>query len=184
MSDLQPWFERQFSFLFPIEIHPCLGSRLRGTPARLEELTRDLDEAVLTSRIDGKWSIQENAGHLLDLEPLWRDRLGDFLSGAETLTAADLLNRKTHEAGHHTARLSNILVAFRRARLELVDQLAALAQSDLARTALHPRLREPMRLVDHLFFIAEHDDHHLARIWELTRIGSACARWSASGEDR
>jgi hypothetical protein len=24
-----------------------------------------------------------------------------------------------------------------------------------------------MRLVDHLYFIAEHDDHHLARIWEL-----------------
>jgi hypothetical protein len=24
-----------------------------------------------------------------------------------------------------------------------------------------------MRLVDHLFFVAEHDDHHLARIAEL-----------------
>jgi hypothetical protein len=24
-----------------------------------------------------------------------------------------------------------------------------------------------MRLVDHLYFAAEHDDHHLARIWEM-----------------
>jgi hypothetical protein len=24
-----------------------------------------------------------------------------------------------------------------------------------------------MRLVDHLHFIAEHDDHHLARMWAL-----------------
>jgi len=24
-----------------------------------------------------------------------------------------------------------------------------------------------MRLVDHLFFAAEHDDHHLAMIWEM-----------------
>jgi hypothetical protein len=24
-----------------------------------------------------------------------------------------------------------------------------------------------MRLVDHLYFVAEHDDHHLAQIWEL-----------------
>jgi hypothetical protein len=24
-----------------------------------------------------------------------------------------------------------------------------------------------MRLVDHLYFLAEHDDHHLSRIWEL-----------------
>ncbi len=26
-----------------------------------------------------------------------------------------------------------------------------------------------MRLVDLLYFVAEHDDHHLARIWELHR---------------
>jgi hypothetical protein len=25
----------------------------------------------------------------------------------------------------------------------------------------------PMRLVDHLYFAAEHDDHHLATIWAL-----------------
>jgi hypothetical protein len=28
-------------------------------------------------------------------------------------------------------------------------------------------MKTPMRLVDHLYFAAEHDDHHLARIWEL-----------------
>jgi hypothetical protein len=27
-----------------------------------------------------------------------------------------------------------------------------------------------MRLVDHLYFVAEHDDHHLARIWELITL--------------
>jgi len=27
-----------------------------------------------------------------------------------------------------------------------------------------------MRLVDRLFFVAEHDDHHLARIWELEKM--------------
>ena len=32
---------------------------------------------------------------------------------------------------------------------------------------LHPRLKQPMRLVDHLYFVAEHDDHHLAKIWEM-----------------
>jgi hypothetical protein len=32
-----------------------------------------------------------------------------------------------------------------------------------------------MRLVDHLYFVAEHDDHHLARIWEMihTRVHRA-----------
>jgi hypothetical protein len=30
-------------------------------------------------------------------------------------------------------------------------------------------LKQAMRLIDHLYFVAEHDDHHLARIWELIR---------------
>jgi hypothetical protein len=28
-----------------------------------------------------------------------------------------------------------------------------------------------MRLVDHLYFVAEHDDHHLAHMWELINAG-------------
>ena len=33
-----------------------------------------------------------------------------------------------------------------------------------------------MRLVDHLYFVAEHDDHHLAYIWELIKGGRQGAR--------
>ena len=29
---------------------------------------------------------------------------------------------------------------------------------------MDPGLKQPMRLVDHLYFVAEHDDHHLAMI--------------------
>jgi hypothetical protein len=39
--------------------------------------------------------------------------------------------------------------------------------------AIHPRLNKPMRLVDMLFFQAEHDDYHLARISDLIRTHSA-----------
>jgi hypothetical protein len=39
--------------------------------------------------------------------------------------------------------------------------------SSFSRAIPHPRLKTPMRLADHLYFVAEHDDHHLARIWEL-----------------
>jgi hypothetical protein len=38
---------------------------------------------------------------------------------------------------------------------------------DALAAILHPRLKVPMRLVDHLCFVAEHDDHHLARLWAL-----------------
>ncbi len=39
----------------------------------------------------------------------------------------------------------------------------------LGKTALHPRLKTPMRLIDSLYFVAEHDDHHLAIISNLLR---------------
>jgi hypothetical protein len=35
------------------------------------------------------------------------------------------------------------------------------------RELLHPRLKMPMRAIDHLYFVAEHDDHHLAHIERL-----------------
>ena len=62
----------------------------------------------LVDRFEGKWSILENTGHLLDLEP----------------------------------------------------------------TAFHPRLRTELRLCDHLHFVAEHDDHHIARILTIHRAAT------------
>ncbi len=37
----------------------------------------------------------------------------------------------------------------------------------LDRVALHPRLQQPVSVVDLGFFVAEHDDHHLATIAAL-----------------
>src|ERR1700676_2088487 len=99
------WFERRFEFAFPVERHPNLCARLRGTPARLEEIVRGASRDLLVGKRDGneKWSAQEHAGHLLDLEPLWMARVDDYLTEASQLTVADLSNRKTFEA-HHNRR--------------------------------------------------------------------------------
>ena len=169
MSQIADWFERKFEFTFPVELYPDLCVRLRGTPARLEEMVAAYPHDRLVRRPEDKWSAQEHAGHLLDLESLWMARVDDYLARTVELTAADLSNRKTHEAGHNTRRIENILADFRKARLRLVDRVGALDGTLFARSIPHPRLKKPMRLVDHLYFAAEHDDHHLARIWELVR---------------
>jgi len=161
------WFERKFEFTFPVEMHPNLCARLRGTPPRLEEVLAGVPGEALIRRFDGKWSAQEHAGHLLDLEPLWMARVDDFLSGRGTLTAADLSNRKTDEANHNARSTDSLLAEFREMRSQLLKKVEAMDLSQFSRTMLHPRLKQPMRLVDHLFFAAEHDDHHLAVIWEL-----------------
>lgn len=167
MSQVPIWFERKFEFTFPVEQYPNVCVRLRGTPARLEETLRGVSRDVLVHKAEGKWSAQEHAGHLLDLESLWIARVDDFLADGNTLTVTDLSNRKTDEAKHNSRELNEILAEFRAARLRLVDRAGKLEPAVFARSLLHPRLKQPMRLVDHLYFVAEHDDHHLAKIWEL-----------------
>ena len=165
----QAWFERAFAFDQPVTAFPGIVERLRGTPGRLEERVRPLPEAIRTARLDDRWSVQENAGHLLDVEPIWAGRVDDLLAGAERLREADLENRKTWEADHGARPVEELLRSFRRARLELVEKLDAMDDRDVERAALHPRLEQPMRTLDLVFFVAEHDDHHLARITELIR---------------
>jgi len=158
------WFDRQFELGFPAEAFPDIVERLRGTPARLEERLVTLAADVVATRDSDAWSMQEHVGHLWDLEPLWFGRLNDLLAGTPELRPADLENRKTHEADHNNAQLRDLLSEFRSARMDFVARLDGLAFEDLARTALHPRLQQPMNMVDLCFFVAEHDDHHLARV--------------------
>ena len=162
MSQVPIWFERKFDFSFPVELLPNLRARLRGTPARLEETLRGRSHEILIRKVQEKWSAQEHAGHLLDLEPLWLARVGDYVAGRDQLTVADLTNRKTDEANHNACALEKILTEFRAARERLLKRVDELDASLFALAIPHPRLKTPMRLVDHLYFVAEHDDHHLA----------------------
>jgi DinB superfamily len=170
MNELSQWYERRFDFSFPVELYPNVCARLRGTPARLEELIRSCPHQTVTRKPAGKWSALENAGHLLDLEFLWLARVEDYEKGTETLASTDLNNRKTDAANHNARPVEQLLAEFRTARATLMARIELFDAAMYSRVALHPRLKTPMRLVDHLFFVAEHDDHHLARIWELGRM--------------
>ena len=164
MSAIPPWIERKFNFDFPVSQYPNIVSRYRGTPARLEEAVHGLSRDRLVAKPGGKWSIQENAGHLMDEEALFTTRLKEYLAGVKELTPAPY----QHVALTHNDRhIEDILCRFRTDREAQVKQLEGLSFADFARTAWHPRLKVAMRLIDHLLFVSEHDDHHLARIWEL-----------------
>ena len=151
---------------------PNIVERLRGTPARVEELVSGLTPGILIRRVENAWSIQENVGHLLDLEVLWTTRVSELREGKPELTAADLDNRLTWERNHNSAALDDILKAFRATRQALVRDLDSMDASMFERAAMHPRLGKPMRMIDLTLFVAEHDDHHLARISQLKRFFS------------
>ena len=169
MIDRTEWIKRQFTFELPLGMYGNVVERVRGTPARLEDLTRGLPPEILTRRDGDKWSIQEQAGHLLDCGELEMKRLDEFEAERDTLTAADMTNRQTHEANHNANSIENILSEFRKERSAFVARLDSYDEEFVSRTALHPRLKAKIRVIDLVFFIAEHDDHHLARISELRR---------------
>ncbi|MBD3217448.1 MAG: DinB family protein [candidate division Zixibacteria bacterium] len=165
-----PWFERKFSFDFPHELYPEIMARLRGTPARLEEQVGMIAPAILKLSYEERWSVQENAGHLGDLEPLWYGRIEDISSGLEVMREADLSNTATYQAKHNDSNIADLLQRFRELRGKLIAKLGTLQDEDFAKSSLHPRLDKPMRLVDLCLFVAEHDDFHLATIKELSII--------------
>ncbi len=163
------WVERTFNFDFPASKFPDLLERWRGTPARVEDRVRGLPRSVLTATDGHGWSIQQNIGHLIDLEYLPEQRVEQILRGEPELIAADMSNRKTHDADHNGADIDKLLAVFRAKRSRLVARFESLGENDWGKSAMHPRIRQPMRIVDILYFDSEHDDYHLARIGELIR---------------
>lgn len=170
ISPMPPrWTDRTFHFDTPDALFPVIVERLRGTPARIEDKVRGLPPELLTRRDGEQWSIQEHIGHLLDLDELHSGRLDDFLAGVPMLRPADMTNRKTWEAGHNERPLAELLAAFRRERGLFVARLDAWDPDLVSITSRHPRLHQPMRVIDMALFTAEHDDHHLAHMTELAR---------------
>lgn len=161
------WFERKFHFDVDQNIFPSILERLEGTPLRLFNKTTNLTEVQSIDQLNGAWSIKEQIGHLTDLEGLWQGRLEDILNGEEYLRSWDLENSQTSNANHNAKGMSELLVDFEGVRKVTMQRLRALEERELYKTALHPRLHQPMRLMDLFLFVAEHDDHHLAVIHTL-----------------
>lgn len=166
------WFKRTFPAIEDNGLFPSILERLSGTPARIEELIGQVDPAdLLILKPGGKWSIKEEIGHLGDMEPLWSGRVDDLVKGATELRVADLSNQTTHNANHNAKKMIPLLQRFRELRHAFVHKLSTLTEDELESSALHPRLKTPMRVIDLAYFVAEHDDHHLAAMREIILQG-------------
>lgn len=167
--DKMAWIDRKFQLDLPAWMFPNVIERVRGTPARVEDAVENIPEDVLRRRLDGTWSIQENIGHLLTLESLWSTRLTELIAGRPILTAWEETNRASWDARYNEQPLRTILDEFRAERTVFVRRLEEVDDAVIERSALHPRLKTPMRTIDLAFFVAEHDDYHLARMSFLRR---------------
>lgn len=165
---ITPWFERKFPAVSN-SIFPVVLERLVGTSSRLREKVNNLADPVLSRRSNDDWSVKEHIGHLADLEPLWIGRIADIRLDQHYLREADLSNQKTFLAGHNDRPIEDIMADFTNLRKRMINDLLSLQLEDLEKSALHPRLKTPMHIVDLMHFVAEHDDHHLAFCTHLIR---------------
>jgi uncharacterized damage-inducible protein DinB len=159
------WFDRVFPPQTDNGVFPCILERLSGTAARLQEKINAVNVASIgTTSTEKTWSIKKEIGHLIDLEPLWLARALEILADKKDLKVADLGNTKTHETDHDAKDFDDLIQDFRKNRQALMTVLEDIMEQDLEKAAVHPRLGTPMTLIDLAYFVAEHDDHHLAQI--------------------
>jgi len=163
------WVDRVFEFDFPVTAYPGLMQRLRETPDRLETIIRSIPQKLLTIKDSGRWSIQENAGHLLTVEELFAGRLSDYENKKAVLRPADVSGSRTNQMNYNSGDINDILQNFRAKRMIYIARLESVDSELFAESILHPRLNKPMRLCDMLFFQAEHDEHHIRKIEVLGR---------------
>ena len=163
----QKWFDKKFEFKYSPADYDLLLNELMKTPEKISQLVLSLPEEKLTKKIDNRWSIKENIGHLIDLEELHDGRIDDFIAGKEILRPADLNNRKTDEANHNSKNISQLIILLEQVREKFLERLSDLDDSVRERVAIHPRLKQPMHPIDMAQFVLEHDEHHIQTIKEL-----------------
>jgi uncharacterized damage-inducible protein DinB len=162
------WFERKFDLSFDVEQYSTIYQRLQQAPDTLVTIIQNKPDDILTHQPDGKWSVKEHIGHLALLEPLWRTRIRDILEKKPTLTPTDLENKATSEAGFNNYTIEELIGKFSKERKETLALLDSINVKDQHGTSLHPRMQQPMRIIDIMYFTAEHDAHHMGVIKEIS----------------
>lgn len=142
-------------------------TRIYDTAIRISHHCQNLTDQQLSFKPNGAWSIKEHLGHLIDLEDLHTGRLREFAEYKAELTGADMSNARTEAANHNEQSLESLMSDFKQGREEFVATYMSLDDQCHQHIAMHPRLKAAMKPVDLLFFVAEHDDHHITSMLEI-----------------
>ena len=159
------WFERQFTFGLSPAMLPFYLERLEGTIVRLEEKVKDFPEEMLSTKLNTKWSVKQNIGHLAEVDQIANRRIDEIVSGVSPLSPAVF-----EPGGDYNAQpVGQVLAFFKDHRKNNLAKYRDLMESDLQKSSLHPRLKVQLTPVDLAWFDAEHDDHHLVTINDLLK---------------
>ncbi|WP_333889113.1 DinB family protein [Sphingobacterium siyangense] len=169
MKEVKPqsfvrWFDRQFDSNTGSEYFDEFLKLLEDFPAVLNQVLKSCPTEVSTRKMGDKWSVNENIGHLILLEDLWRIRFRDIMKGKPDMSTADLSNTATDQSSFNKMVVEELINDLVSEREKTIVMLQKLSEEDLLKTSMHPRLQHPMNIIDLMHFVAEHDLHHLHTI--------------------
>src|SRR6478735_8439552 len=138
-----PWFERNLKFGYAPEMLPYFLERLQGTVIRLEQKVRGIDDKILSKKLEGKWSIKENIGHLAEVDEIANKRIDEMTSGAQVMSPAVF-----EPKDYNPWPIEKVLDFFKMNRLNNIKKYKTLSEEQLKKSSLHPRLKTQMTPVD------------------------------------
>jgi hypothetical protein len=140
--------------------------RLAAAPAALATALKGTPEDALRRRVDGKWSMIENAAHVRDIERVYQSRFSQMAFG-ENPSFWMLDNDRAAEAlKYGESDPAELAKEFRRLREDSLALLRALPHEAWQKTGVHPEAGEIT--VERLAVrLADHDDKHLGKIRAL-----------------
>lgn len=153
------WFERNLKFGYPKEMLPFFLERLEGSIVRLQAKVKGIDDTILSRKPNDKWSVKQNIGHLAEVDEIANKRLDEMAAGISPMSPAVFEPRD-----YNPWPIEKVIELFKTNRLKNLKKYQSLAEIDLLKSSLHPRLKVMMTPVDLAWFDAEHDDHHFVAI--------------------
>ncbi|MFQ5926524.1 MAG: DinB family protein [Terriglobia bacterium] len=145
-----------------------------ATPAKLKRLLRGLSARALQRRpAPRKWSLQEIAVHLFDVELAYGFRYRKILAEPGSLITPFDQNRWADGLDYRHQNLRAVLDAFAALRRAHLALLAGLSAQQWRRAARHPEYRGRYVLEPAFIHLAAHDLNHLHQARALRR------RWRA-----
>src|SRR6478752_7473070 len=83
-----PWFERNLKFGYPKEMLPYFLERLEGSIVRIQTKVKDVDDKTLSEKLNDKWSIKQNIGHLAEVDAIANKRMDEMVNGVSPMSPA------------------------------------------------------------------------------------------------
>ena len=160
-SEYDPYYERYISLVEHDEIIDTLGSQ----PTKLQDLLTALPEEKGDFRYaEGKWSIKELLGHLIDGERMFAYRLFRISRGDQTPIEGFEQDGYIENAQSGSRSFGDLLEEFNLLRRSTIILIKNVSDEDWGRVGIANNVEVSVRAL--IYIMAGHIEHHLGILEE------------------